>query len=295
MNKDIPPVSDLLSDSAKQLRFDVNGLSIQAQAWGDPSGIPIFAVHGWLDNSASFYRLAPLMNQFYVVAIDCAGHGLSDHRSRQEPYNIWQDIGEIFAVADALGWDRFGLLGHSRGAIICTLAAGTFPERISHLGLLDGMLPPPTPAGDAPQQLAQSIIDTRRTRRQSVYDDYEPMIQARMHGLWSLSRAAASALVMRGSKSVEGGYQWCADPLLKAASSLKLTQEQIQAFVDRIEAPVKLLLAKGGTVARYPAQVKGLARFNPEVLPGTHHFHMEEQAELVAESMVDFFLECADA
>lgn len=295
MDNDVALTSDLLDRPSEHLSFEVGGLSIQAQAWGDPSAVPILAVHGWLDNSASFYRLAPLMSQFYVVAIDCAGHGLSDHRGQQEPYNIWQDIGEIFAVADALGWDRFGLLGHSRGAIICTLAAGTFPQRITHLGLLDGMLPPPTPAQEAPQQLAQSIVDSQRKRRQSVYDDREPMIQARMHGLWSLSRAAASALVARGSKHVEGGYQWCADPLLKAASSLKLTQEQIQAFVDRIEAPIKLLLAQGGTVARYPAQIKGLEGFDPEILPGTHHFHMEEQAQMVADAMTNFFVECIDA
>ncbi len=282
-------MQDLSLSSAEQLSFEVQGLTIKAQAWGNPEGIPVLAIHGWLDSSASFFRLAPLLEQCYVVAIDCAGHGCSDHRLGQAPYNIWQDIGELFAVADTLGWDRFALIGHSRGAIISTLAAGTFPERISHLALLDGMLPPPIAADQAPQQLAQSIIDTQRKRRQSVYDDLEPMIQARMHGLWSLSRTAATALIERGVTEVsEGGYRWSSDPLLKAASSMKLTLGQAQAFVERIEAPIKLLLAEGGTVARYPEQVKALDGFCPEVLAGTHHFHMEEQAELVAERLLAF-------
>ncbi len=277
--------------SAKQLSFEVHGLTIRAQTWGSPDGIPVLAIHGWLDNSASFFRLAPLLKGCYVVAIDCAGHGLSDHRLGQEPYNIWQDIGELFAVADTLGWDRFALIGHSRGAIISTLAAGTFPERITHLALLDGILPQPLAADQAPQQLAQSIKDSQRKRRQSVYDDLEPMIQARMHGLWALSRAAATALIERGvTETLEGGYQWSSDPLLKAASSMKLTMAQSEAFLKRIEAPVKLLLAQGGTVARYPEQIKAVNTFAPEILPGTHHFHMEEQAELVAERLLGFLL-----
>ncbi|MGH1373510.1 MAG: alpha/beta fold hydrolase [Cellvibrionaceae bacterium] len=284
-------MKDLSLKTSEQLSFEVHGLNIQAQAWGEPQGLPVLAIHGWLDSSASYFRLAPLLEGCYVVAIDCAGHGRSDRRLGQEPYNIWQDIGELFAVADALGWDRFALIGHSRGAIISTLAAGTFPERISHLALLDGMLPQPMAADQAPQQLAQSIKDTQRQRRQSVYDDLEPMIQARMHGLWSLSRSAATALVERGViKNSDGGYRWSSDPLLKAASSMKLTREQSEAFVERIEAPVKLLLAEGGTVARYPDQIKALDTFAPEVLAGTHHFHMEEQAELVAERLLAFLL-----
>lgn len=284
-------MSEMTLSSPEQLSFNVQGLTFKAQAWGHPEGIPVLAVHGWLDSSASYFRLAPLLEQCYVVAVDCAGHGRSDHRLGQEPYNIWQDIGELFAIADALGWDRFALIGHSRGAIISTLAAGTFPERITHLALLDGMLPQPIAADQAPQQLAQSIKDSQRQRRLSVYDDLEPMIQARMHGLWSLSRVAASALIERGVKeTAEGAYQWSSDPMLKAASSMKLTLEQAEAFVERIEAPVKLLLAQGGTVARYPEQVKALDVFHPETLAGTHHFHMEEQAVQIAERLSAFLV-----
>jgi pimeloyl-ACP methyl ester carboxylesterase len=48
-------------------------------------------------------------------------------------YAIWQDVADVIAVADALGWDSFALLGHSRGAAIAMLTASAFPERITHL------------------------------------------------------------------------------------------------------------------------------------------------------------------
>src|SRR5690606_41685879 len=62
---------------------------------------------------ASFDVLAPQLENVHLIALDCAGHGFSGHRSS---YNIWEDVGELFAVADLLGWNEFALLGHSRGA-----------------------------------------------------------------------------------------------------------------------------------------------------------------------------------
>src|SRR5690625_7580011 len=99
--------------------------------------MPVLALHGWLDNSASFNVLAPQLKNLHLVALDLAGHGQSDHRPGSAPYNIWEDVAEIFAVADQLGWSRFALMGHSRGAMISMLAAGTFRERISHRAMFE--------------------------------------------------------------------------------------------------------------------------------------------------------------
>jgi pimeloyl-ACP methyl ester carboxylesterase len=114
-------------------RFDVGGVELCAKRWGDPSGRPVMALHGWIDNAASFDFLAPHLSDCDLVCLDCAGHGKSGRRNYLGAYNVWQDVGELFAVADQLGWSTFSLIGHSRGAMISMLAAGTFPSRISHL------------------------------------------------------------------------------------------------------------------------------------------------------------------
>lgn len=277
-----------------EISFQIDGLQLSAQEWGDSNGLPVLALHGWLDNCASFYALAPRLKGTRIIALDMAGHGKSAHRPGTSPYNIWDDVAEIFAVADQLGWSSFGLLGHSRGAIIAMLAAGTFPERITHLGLIEGLLPEPGSVEDAPQQLAASIKVMRSLREKSltVYPDVSSAIEARARGMFPLSHAAATALTERGIKAVGDGYTWSSDQRLLAPSAVKLTREQIGAFITRILAPTRLILAEDGIPKRFANYQREVSVF-PQVdvvnLSGGHHLHMEQEVDEVARALNWFF------
>lgn len=278
----------------KEIAFNVHAMTLKAQAYGDPSGFPVLALHGWLDNSASFFELAPRLTGCYLVALDLAGHGFSDHRGNFSPYNIWDDVADIFAVADQLGWQQFSLLGHSRGAIISTLAAGTFPERIVSLALIEGVFPEPVSAIDSPLQLASSInaIKALTYKTLKVFKSVDIAVKSRQRGLFPLGEPAARALVMRGLKQVEGGFSWSSDQCLLAPSALKLSKEQIKAFIDRIESPLVLVLASEGLPSRFAHFKRDLdmfSRLNVVHLEGSHHLHMEQQVVEVAEQINQFF------
>ena len=282
------------SGSPTQLQFQVNGLQFSAQAWGDPNALPVLALHGWLDNSASFSSLAAYLENIYLVALDLAGHGQTSHRPQARAYNIWEDVPDIFAVAEQLGWARFALLGHSRGAIIATLAAGTFPEKISHLALIEGLLPEPVSAEDAPRQLALSIqgSNAQLIKKRTVYPNVELAIKAREHGLFPLSQQAASLLTERGLKKIENGYCWSTDQALLVPSSVKLLPQQMSAFIAQISAPIRLILAEEGMpkiYPRYQAIVTKYPNIDVHTLPGGHHLHMEAEAASVAEQLNVFF------
>jgi glutathione S-transferase len=88
---------------------------------------PALALHGWLDNGASFDRLAPMLSGLHLVALDLAGHGRSQHRHPSVVSHFIDWAPEIVAVADRLGWETFVLIGHSMGAGISSLVAGTSP------------------------------------------------------------------------------------------------------------------------------------------------------------------------
>lgn len=260
--------------------FEVNGLTIAAQEWGMPGDFPIIALHGWLDNAASFDVLAPKLEGLHLIALDSAGHGLSSHRGEGSAYHIWQDVADVFAVADQLGWTSFGLLGHSRGAIISMLAAGTFPERITHLAMLDGLFPSTVSAEQAPQQLARSIIELQRNRHRgfALYPDVDTAVLVRQRSEIPLSESAARLLTRRGLMEVDGGFTWRSDPQLKLASGFKLSDDHVDAFMQRISARMLLVLAEEGIPHRSDRYERAIARY-PQIqlerVAGGHHLHMD--------------------
>ena len=273
--------------------FDIDGFRLRGKRWGRRDGLPVLALHGWLDNCASFDFLAPLLPQLDLLCLDLAGQGLSDHRNHRGAYNIWQDVGEVFALADQLGWQEFGLLGHSRGAAIAMLAAGTFPERVSHLAMLDGICPQVDPPENAPLTLAKSIVSLNQQvpRAKRYYSSFEDAVKARENGMLALSHTDARILAERGVGLNSEGYSWLYDSKLLAGSELRLSLPQVEAFVARIQAPMLLILAENSFMQDLQELQTWLRRHSeiPQIrVPGDHHCHMSGQAQRIARELNHF-------
>jgi pimeloyl-ACP methyl ester carboxylesterase len=282
-----------LPEQFHEREFAVPGFGIAAKEWGAAGGRPIIAAHGWLDNAGSFDLLAPLLTGCHLIALDAAGHGLSGNRSPDASYNLWQEVGDLVDVAGQLGWTRFSLLGHSRGAAVATLLAGTFPEMIDSLVLLEGGIPILGSAADAPLQLAESLVETRRRRGGAgrVFADRGTAIRERAEGFSPVMLETAEILARRSLREVDGGFQWHADQRLKAKSELRLTAEHAEAFIARITAPVLVIMAEQSPFGNAPAYLRLVERFaNAEIvrLPGGHHFHLEGAESEIARRMLDF-------
>ncbi|MFI2810437.1 MULTISPECIES: alpha/beta fold hydrolase [unclassified Microbulbifer] len=280
-----------MTESPREITLEFDHKTIAARRWGDPDGVPVLALHGWLDNCASFDRLAPLLGGIDLVAIDMAGHGQSYHRSRDANYNIWEEVEDVIGVSEALGWRRFSLLGHSRGAVSSMLTAGTFPNRVERLALVDGLVPPPARAEEAPENLARAIAQRARygAVRPRQFTSLAEATEARRNGMFKLSREAARAIVERGTRASADGFTWSSDPRLKATSTGKLTSDQVRAFLESIqqaEIPVRLVLAMDG-IEGMPERMRPLLQQFPNIavreMHGGHHLHMEEGAEEIAE------------
>jgi pimeloyl-ACP methyl ester carboxylesterase len=265
--------------------FFVNGYRLAAKEWNNCASKKIIALHGWLDNAASFDVLAPLLHDCHVVALDLPGHGLSDHKSLQASYNLWDDLQDVLSVADHLEWSSFTILGHSRGAMMALLLAAVVPEKIESTILLDGIWPPPVEHEASVQQLRQYLFDQKKfsTRENSSYRSVDEAILARRTAS-KMSQGSAALIVSRGLKKNNNRYQWRFDPRLRGASAFKLTAEHIRVFTTAVTSPCLLLLAEEG-IGDIPQLQKLLLEFPQielHVLPGRHHFHMEEQAPEIA-------------
>lgn len=251
---------------------------IAGLGFGAPGGQPAVALHGWLDNAASFARLAPLLAQrWQVVALDLAGHGRSGWRSADAAYNIWQDAGDVAAVARVLGCERFALVGHSRGATVAILTAATFPERVWALVLIDALMPDPVEAPEAPLQLRRAFDDHHRLlgAAPQLYPDRDAAVAARRRGRLGLSLEAAELLAERGLAHSARGFWWRADPRLKGASEVKLAEAQARAFLAGVRCPALALLA-ADHLEHHRRWFDANPALRVEAVTGPHHLHLEE-------------------
>lgn len=281
-----------MSLDVEEVRLSLPHIELAAHVFGPPDGVPVIALHGWLDNANSFARLAPRLHGLRILAIDMAGHGHSAHRPAGAGYALWDYVYDVLQVAEQMGWQRFGLLGHSLGAIVSVVLAGAMPHRVSHLALIDGVLPPTAKDEDPAERLGMALqaqLDLRE-KRKSVHKSLDRAIEARMKGVVAVSREAAELLAQRGLMPVPGGYTWRSDSRLTLHSPLRLSEAQAMAFVRRVACPAQLVVARQGMLAQHTAVLDGLP-FAVEYLPGGHHLHLNDEAGavLVADCFNRFF------
>jgi pimeloyl-ACP methyl ester carboxylesterase len=77
-----------------------------------------------------------------VVVPDRPGHGLSDFKRRRRVAH-W--VADIASLADALGLDRFAMLGVSTGGPYAAACAALLPQRVSAAGIVSGWALPNAP------------------------------------------------------------------------------------------------------------------------------------------------------
>jgi pimeloyl-ACP methyl ester carboxylesterase len=273
------------------MHWEINGLKLAGLSWGVPGAQPLLALHGWLDNAASFSVLAPLLSQCHVVAPDLTGHGRSAHRSADAGYQIWDDLPELLGVLDALGWERFSLMGHSRGAIMSCLLASAIPERVERLVLLDGVAPAPVAEEAFPRQLRKFLDDKRYwlQRHNRVYPSIDAAVASRAGT--SPPPQTLRPLLERNLRPCEGGYTWTTDLRLRGASAVKLSRGQVEAVLGALTMPTLLFLAEQG-IGASPEQAREYIRqLAIEQVAGGHHFHMEPGAAIVAARITGFLRE----
>ena len=105
------------------------GVTLEVLEGGEaaPSTPGLLLVHGFTgakeDFSDHLDQLAAVDAGWHVVAPDLRGHGGSSKPPGPASYTLRAMAGDLLALADALGWQRFTLLGHSMGGMVAQVVA----------------------------------------------------------------------------------------------------------------------------------------------------------------------------
>lgn len=98
--------------------------------------VPLILLHGWPEFWLTWRKLMPLLaDKFILIAPDLRGFGYSDKPAFGPSKDLTPDTlaADIFGLADALGLDRFGLVGHDVGSFVMQTMAHAAPQRIEGL------------------------------------------------------------------------------------------------------------------------------------------------------------------
>ncbi len=274
--------------------LDAGGLRVAGLRTGTAGGMPVLALHGWLDNAASFVPLAARLPDLDWAMVDLPGHGLSDHLPADAAYTTPQAIVQVLAIMDALGWERCVLLGHSMGAAIASLVAAVAPQRVRALVAIEALGGLAAPAKETVARLRAHVaaLAALGDKQLRVFADLAAPVRARMLAN-QLDEDSARLLVERGVRPVEGGWNWRSDPRLMLPTAVRMTEDQVRDVLAAIQCPAQVIYATPAQ-AYFPEPERSqraalLAHGRLHTLPGHHHLHMD-QPDAVAAVVGDFIL-----
>jgi pimeloyl-ACP methyl ester carboxylesterase len=152
-----------------------DGVELSVEVAGDGPGLVL--VHGFGGAKEDFAdHVAALSATHMVVIFDHRGHGDSDKPADLAAYSLERLRADTLGVADAVGLERFRLLGHSMGGMVARGVALARPERLDALIMMD-TAPGPIGALDPAQidAAAQYVLDNGKAALKQMLDSAGPL------------------------------------------------------------------------------------------------------------------------
>lgn len=251
---------------SESLFVDIRGLRYHVRGWGRPDAPKLFAVHGWMDVSASFQFFVDALKQdWHVLAPDWRGYGLSQWSGADTYWfnDFIGDLDRLLAHFQPQGSVR--LLGHSMGGSIASMYAGIRPERIARLINVDSLGMMPSQSDDAPTQYAKWLAWLRHKPSFQPYASFEALAERlrKQHSRLTVERSQWLARQWGreiGGREIGGpeigggsnGVELACDPRHRDVYSRHLAFRPAEMFAcwRAVKAPVLMILADEGGLAR---------------------------------------------
>ncbi len=283
--------------TSRRIALDT-GLSYHYLEWDQAqSSHTLVLVHGFLDSSAGFRDMvqAGLAERFHIIAPDMRGHGDSDRVGAGGYYHFFDYVADLRSLVSALARERTALVGHSMGGSIVGYYAGSYPEGLHRVALLEGMGPPETHT-PAPERVQQWIRAWNRanTRNPQVYASIEDAAERLRQRDDKLPAERALRLAEWGTRQVPEGRVFKHDPLHLTMGPHAYSVQIASEFWQRITCPVLLVEGEDSTMKPSPSEQgrrEAFLRDRRSVrIPGAGHMMQRHAPEELAALLADFLV-----
>jgi pimeloyl-ACP methyl ester carboxylesterase len=137
------------------------GVTLNVALAGDPEKPAVILLHGFPESHRTWRELAPrLEGEFRLVMPDQRGFAGSDRPQEVDAYKTDKLVDDLFALADALGIERFALVGHDWGGAVAWAAALRGERRLTRLAIVNA---------PHPVIFQKSLIESEDQRKASQY------------------------------------------------------------------------------------------------------------------------------
>ena len=282
-----------------------SGIMMNVAFAGPDDAPPVILLHGFPESHRTWRALAPLLSdRLRLIMPDQRGFGDSDRPQEVDAYATDTLIADIFALADALGIERFALVGHDWGGAVAWAAAIKGDPRVARLAIVNS---------PHPLIFQKSLIEDEAQRAASQYIRAfrDPGFERFVDGIGfeaffdkSFSKHVDLASIPADERQLYIA-QWSRPGALTAmlnwyrASKMVVPQPGITVDIPdlvlrafpKIRIPVRIVWGLEDK-ALLPVQLEGIGEIGDDVevfpLKGVGHFAPWQTPELVADVLRPF-------
>ena len=217
----------------------VGDLNLHYLEWGNVESPAVVMIHGLTGNAHAFDNLIPnFVRKYRVISVDIRGRGDSDWAADAD-YSNDAYLADLEGLRQALGLERFSLVGTSMGGRISLTYAGTYPERVERT-VLNDIGPEVDLRGGA--RIASSSRDAVVTF--AAIEEVMAWHRENRVGFSAMSDAQQRAAAGYAVKPMPtGGYTWKMDPAVRS-DPRRPDPDVSWKLAKQIPGPV--LLVRGG-------------------------------------------------
>lgn len=256
---------------------ETRGLRFRYVEWGEPDAPAIVLLHGLSSTCRIWDAIArAFQHSHHLLAPDQRGHGETSWPEAPD-YTTDHYVGDLEALIDGWGLDRFALIGLSMGGMNAIAYAARHPDRVTHLVPVD--IPPAIRRDKRPTiQLDKHIAE----HGHPIVDDHDAQLKlVRLNNQTTPEPALRHRLSHLLKQLPDGRWQYKHDPRV----SYYWEPSDLWEALPEVQAPVLIVRGGKSDVVRDTTAERMLAEF-----PNAELVTIDPSGHTVPEDTPDAFI-----